>query len=146
MFVAICGAHGVGKTSTLKELSLILTSQSIKFEQFHHRAISKNTLSFIDAEKISKVGPIEKRHKNKILGFIWRNMLPFSLRSFITALIDEKHYRMTINSRVFNIKSNQRVAISDRFIYDRMVDLNICNRHWSQRFALILNAIIIKKT
>ena len=122
-----------------------MTSQSIKFEQFHHRAISKKTLSSIDTKKVSKVRLNKQSHKKTILGFIWRYMLPFALRSFITALIDERYYRTKIESRVSRIKLNDGIAISDRFIYDRMVDLNICNRHWSQRFALFINTIIIKK-
>lgn len=58
---------------------------------------------------------------------LWR-FLPTSLRAWLIAGIDEIRYAHDLSAEIRSASHSNQIAISDRYVYDRLVDLRLHNR------------------
>jgi thymidylate kinase len=117
-FYVISGAHGVGKTTVAALVRQLMNEHGHTTTTFHHRA----NKAAIKASSQNK-NALRATWKRKL----W-HQLPAGLRAWIVATVDEIRYARNVASQIAVATANGDSAISDRYVYDRLVDLRLHGR------------------
>jgi len=122
-FFVVSGAHGVGKTTVLEACGALFECRGVAVRRFHH---------IVDGvpEKASRGRPGRRRRS------WWRRLVPRPVKMLVTATLDEMRYVRGINRLLAQAAAEARIALSDRYAYDRLVDLRLRRRPLVQRAAV----------
>lgn len=134
-FFIISGSHGVGKTTVAALVRDILDQRGHSTTTFHHRA---DKATMVSVSRIKQFG--RARWKRKL----WR-LIPESLRAWLIAANDELHYARAVAQRVASATNQGQSAISDRYVYDRLVDLRLHGRSRQQISAVGIACRLMRK-
>ncbi|MBT6405271.1 MAG: hypothetical protein HOK11_12655 [Rhodospirillaceae bacterium] len=134
-FFVISGSHGVGKTTVAALVRDILKERGVTTTTFHHRA---------DKAAIMGVSRNEQSNRPSWKRTLWR-MIPAFLRAWVIAANDELHYARSVSKRVLAATEDGQPAISDRYIYDRLVDLHLHGRSRQQISTVGLACRLMRK-
>jgi thymidylate kinase len=125
-FFVISGSHGVGKTTVAALVRDIMEDRGHAMTTFHHRT---DKAAIADASRAQQTNrPTWKRK-------LWR-LIPTSVRAWLVAAKDEVHYARSVTKRVAAATEMGQLAISDRYVYDRLVDLRLHGRPRQQVSAV----------
>ena len=134
-FFVISGSHGVGKTTVAALVCDILEDRGHAITTFHHRADKAAIVAAVRSDQSNR--PTWKRK-------LWR-LIPASLRAWVIAANDELHYARSISKRVRAATEEGQPAISDRYVYDRLVDLRLHGRSRQQISAVGFACRLMRK-
>ena len=122
-FFVVSGAHGVGKTTVLEACGALFEGRGVAVRRFHH---------IVD-------GVPNKAAHGRSGGrprAWWGRLVPGPVKMAITATLDELRYARGINRILAQAAAESRIALSDRYAYDRLVDLRLRCRPLVQRAAV----------
>lgn len=140
MLFVLAGAHGVGKTTTLAECLRIFEQLGIAVRPFHHildtRAPSGNgNGGRPDGDRAEAIETKATPPPRKAL---WRRLVPGGVKLVITSFLDEARYIRGVGGLVRRAQEAGALALADRYVYDRWVDLRIRARPATQIAAVRL--------
>ena len=134
-FFVISGSHGVGKTTVAALVRDIMEDRGHAMTTFHHRADKAAIVGAARTEQSNR--PSWKRK-------LWR-LIPAFLRAWLIAAHDEIHYARSVAKRVGAANEEGQLAISDRYVYDRLVDLRLHSRSRQQVSAVGVACHLMRK-
>ncbi len=134
-FYVISGAHGVGKTTVTELVHQILSERGHPTTTFHHRADKDAIKARAQSGNASRA-----TWKRKL----W-HQLPAGLRAWLIAAVDEIKYAQNVTRRIADATTNGKSAISDRYVYDRLVDLRLHSRSRPQISAVGMACRVMRK-
>jgi hypothetical protein len=120
----IAGAHGVGKTTTLAECLRIFERLGIAIRPFHH------ILDTQAAPTAKTPPPLRKA--------LWRRLIPGWVKLVLISFLNEARYMRGVGGLVAAATDAGAIALADRYVYDRWVDLRIRARPAPQIIAVRL--------
>ena len=123
LFFVVSGAHGVGKTTVLEACGALFDCRGIAVRRFHH---------IVDGVP-NKAGHGRTDDRPRLW---WRRLVPAPVKMLITATLNELRYVRGINRILAGAAAEARIALSDRYAYDRLVDLRLRRRPLIQRAAV----------
>ena len=122
-FFVVSGAHGVGKTTVLEACGALFECRGVAVRRFHH---------IVDGV------PNKTAHgrSGRRPGSWWRRLVPAPVKMMITATLNELRYVRGITRILAQAAAEATIALSDRYAYDRLVDLRLRHRPLVQRAAV----------
>ncbi|HCP00174.1 MAG: hypothetical protein CL573_01810 [Alphaproteobacteria bacterium] len=134
-FYVISGSHGVGKTTVATLVREIMKARGHATATFHHRA-DKAVIAAASCAGATTRAAWKKS--------IW-HFLPVPLRAWLVAAHDEQRYARSISRRIAAATADGTQAISDRYVYDRLVDLRLHARARPQISAVWVACRLMRK-
>ena len=146
-FIVITGADGVGKTTLISHLEVLLSQYPMDFDIFHHLTAMKTTNWQPEREK-SLIGVATKPRFNivrKIAQIIWRFLVPSWLQQAIVGINGELRYASRLNFKIGTSFFSGRASLIDRYVFDRLIRLEIDQRHPLQKWVGHLNCRFMRR-
>ena len=138
-FFVISGAHGVGKTTVLAACRELLDARRIPVATFHHivDGVPSKAAQF-RADAAANGAPDRTRRW-------WRGLVPEALKLVLVSALDEARYMRGVNRLLRGAASERRLAIGDRYVYDRLVELRLRRRPAIQRAAVRIVCSLMRR-
>lgn len=130
LFFVVSGAHGVGKTTAIEACQTLLADRGVPVRQFHH------IVDVVPAKAAPTVSASETSSKTVRSSSWWRRAIPYPVKMLVSSALDASRYRRGINLILAQAAADGQIALSDRFVYDRVVDLRLRGRPLVQRAAV----------
>lgn len=127
LFIVVSGAHGVGKTTAVGATSASLEKHGVAVRRFHH-ILDTTTANG------AKYSPIKAANKPR--GWSWQRAVPQWAKMLVTSTFNELRYWRRINSILAEAAKENKIALADRYAYDRLVDIRLRQRPLIQRAVL----------
>jgi len=134
-FYVISGAHGVGKTTVTALVHQLMNEHGHTTTTFHHRA---------DKAAIKASSQNENARRATWKRKLW-HQLPAGLRAWIVATVDEISYARNVSRHIAVATAKGEPAISDRYVYDRLVDLRLHGRSRPQVSTVGMACCLMRK-
>jgi thymidylate kinase len=125
----IAGAHGVGKTTTLAECLHIFERLGIAVSPFHH---------ILDTRPAAAKAPPAPPAQKPLRKALWRRLAPGWAKLILISFLNEARYMRGVGGLVRRAREAGAIALADRYVYDRWVDLRIRARPAPQIIAVRL--------
>ena len=139
LFFVVSGAHGVGKSTAIEACDALLRERGVAVRRFHH---------IVDGRP-DKTTAARQRPDKQTVGHgaasWWRSIVPKPVKRLITSALDELCYVRGINRILAEAASRDRIALSDRYAYDRLVDLRLRRRPLIQRLAVRVVCALMRR-
>lgn len=133
-FYVISGSHGVGKSTVADLVAQLMEGSGSPAAMFHHRA----------EKAAAGESPTTGSGRPDWLRRVW-HLLPAECRAWCVAIADELRYARGVNRKIKDAAYSGKPAISDRYVYDRLVDLRLHGRSNKQVQAVALACRLMRK-
>jgi len=140
----ISGPDGVGKSTVLNACVDELGMRGAAAGHFHHVA---------DANARARLGSkrpwqtrIASNGINEDPGRTWlRSLIPDFVKVLLASAIDEYNYVRRIQRKLNAIAAENKTALVDRYVHDRMVSLAMMDRPLVQRFNVQVASVFMQR-
>lgn len=137
-FLVITGAHGVGKTTVLAACNDWFVAKGIAVTPFHHIAVGAPGKATPNGHETETAAAAPARRG------VWGKLVPTPLKLIVVTVLDELRYIHGITRILRRAAAEQRVAIADRYVYDRLVALRLRGRPPIQRAAVRITCSLLR--
>jgi len=121
----------------LELMGQLFEQQGIAVHRFHH------ITDVIPAKSGSpKVVPTDYNKRPRAW---WRRVVPHQLKLLISSAQDELRYVRGVNRIIAKAAAEGRVALSDRYAYDRLIDLRLRRRPLIHRVAVRIVCSVMRR-
>ncbi len=127
LFFVVSGAHGVGKTTAIRACHTLLSDLGISVRQFHH------IVDVVPSKQASGVSRVDVAPRTSRSALYWGRFVPRPLKMVVANIHDGLVYARGINRILVQAEAGGQIALSDRYVYDRMIDLRLLRRPPIQR-------------
>jgi thymidylate kinase len=145
-FLVVSGADGVGKSTLIRNVVDILSSYPLEVRHFHHTDLSKDPAW--ETRAVGDQGNADARPARslgyRIARALWRSLVPPAAKLALTAIIGELRYARRLNLAVGRDFYAGRLTLSDRYVYDRAVKMNMLPKPAVQKWAARANCRIMR--
>ncbi len=138
-FFVISGAHGVGKTTALAACNDWFVAKGIAVTPFHHIAVGVPGKATPNGHETETAAAAPERRG------LWGKLAPRPLKLILVTVLDELRYIHGITRILRRAAAEQRIAIADRYVYDRLVGLRMRGRSAIQRAAVRITCSLLRR-
>lgn len=136
VYFVVSGAHGAGKTTVLEAIGPMLRESGLTVRQFHH---------VTDVMPGKSTTPAAPRQDDDRPRAWWRRCIPRFIKLIVASILDERCYMRGVNAILEEAKEAGQIALSDRYAYDRLVDLRLRQRPLIQRAAVWIVCTLMRR-
>lgn len=134
--IVISGPDGVGKTTLLRNILLLLDMLPLNTKSFHHTGLSKENALRVECNE----------QNMSLVRRLRRRFIPSFIKKIYGAIAGEIQYAQRINQEIVKNFYSGTLTFSDRYIYDRTIKMRMLSGKMPiSKLVTHLNAYLMRR-